>query len=153
MKSPFRWLLFFSHPADYTPVCTTELGTLIKMIPEFEKRNAKIITLSCDDVDSHNGWSKVCWIHICSQVYLYIISCQLSTAISYHVCMYVDTSPLTTFTYHSVYWAVIVDCLFVLGCLCPSWKCRRFSPIPYHCRQKPRVSSFSWNDRPHGKGQ
>ena len=54
------WVLFFSHPADYTPVCTTELGTLIKMMPEFEKRNAKLITLSCDDVESHHGWSKVC---------------------------------------------------------------------------------------------
>lgn len=54
-----RWLLFFSHPADYTPVCTTELGTLLKMIPEFEKRNAKIIAISCDDVASHHGWSKV----------------------------------------------------------------------------------------------
>jgi len=52
------WVLFFSHPADYTPVCTTELGTLIKMMPEFEKRNAKLITLSCDDVESHHGWSK-----------------------------------------------------------------------------------------------
>lgn len=52
------WVLFFSHPADFTPVCTTELGMLIKMLPEFEKRNAKLITLSCDDLDSHNGWSQ-----------------------------------------------------------------------------------------------
>lgn len=52
------WVLFFSHPADYTPVCTTELGALINMMPEFEKRNAKVITISCDDVDSHHGWSK-----------------------------------------------------------------------------------------------
>lgn len=52
------WLLFFSHPADFTPVCTTELGTLIKLLPEFEKRKAKVIALSCDDVASHNAWSK-----------------------------------------------------------------------------------------------
>lgn len=53
-----KWLLFFSHPADYTPVCTTELGALVKLMTEFEQRNAKVITLSCDDVDSHHGWSK-----------------------------------------------------------------------------------------------
>ncbi|XP_067939284.1 peroxiredoxin-6-like [Watersipora subatra] len=53
-----KWLVFCSHPADYTPVCTTELGALIALIPEFEKRNVKIIALSCDGVDSHHGWIK-----------------------------------------------------------------------------------------------
>ena len=47
-----------SHPADYTPVCTTELGLVQKMIPEFKKRGFKLIALSCDNSDSHRGWSE-----------------------------------------------------------------------------------------------
>lgn len=46
----------FSHPADYTPVCTTELGRVAVLAPEFKKRGVKMIALSCDDVDSHKGW-------------------------------------------------------------------------------------------------
>ena len=54
----FRWGVLFSHPADYTPVCTTELGVVAKLVPEFEKRNVKVIAISCDPVESHRGWIK-----------------------------------------------------------------------------------------------
>lgn len=52
------WAIFFSHPADYTPVCTTELGRVEQLVPEFKKRGFKLIALSCDTTESHHGWIK-----------------------------------------------------------------------------------------------
>ncbi|XP_067846823.1 peroxiredoxin-6 isoform X2 [Heptranchias perlo] len=52
------WGILFSHPADYTPVCTTELGRAAKMAPEFQKRKVKMIALSIDSVQDHHGWSQ-----------------------------------------------------------------------------------------------
>ena len=56
------WAILFSHPRDFTPVCTTELGQVVQKEAEFKKRGVKLIALSCDSVEDHKAWSKV---HTC----------------------------------------------------------------------------------------
>ncbi len=58
--SSISWGVLFSHPRDFTPVCTTELGRAAQLSPEFIKRNVKLIALSIDSLEEHHGWSKVC---------------------------------------------------------------------------------------------
>lgn len=53
-----KWVVLFSHPADYTPVCTTELGRTAQLKSEFEKRNTVVLAVSVDPIDSHHGWVK-----------------------------------------------------------------------------------------------
>lgn len=52
------WVVLYSHPSDYTPVCTTELGKTASLKHEFDKRNVKVLALSVDDVEDHHGWVK-----------------------------------------------------------------------------------------------
>lgn len=59
----FSWGILFSHPRDFTPVCTTELARAAKLSGEFKKRDVKMIALSVDSVEDHCSWSKVTHMH------------------------------------------------------------------------------------------
>ena len=56
LRLPCRWVMLFSHPADFTPVCTTELGRIAVYFPEFQKRGVKLLAHSCDKLKSHKDW-------------------------------------------------------------------------------------------------
>lgn len=66
---PCRWGILFSHPRDFTPVCTTELACAARLTDEFKKRGVKMIALSIDSVEDHKNWSKV-WVYIYIIVFL-----------------------------------------------------------------------------------
>lgn len=69
----FRWVVLFSHPADFTPVCTTELGRMAVHDHEFKKRGVKIIGHSCDKLQSHVDWVNVSIL--CAGFTLYVQTC------------------------------------------------------------------------------
>lgn len=80
------WAVLFSHPKDFTPVCTTELGYMAKIQPEFEKRNTKIIGLSIDPLDDHVAWLKdVEEVGSCTVNYPVIADTDLSIAKLYNM--------------------------------------------------------------------
>jgi alkyl hydroperoxide reductase subunit AhpC len=64
-----RWGILFSHPKDFTPVCTTELSRLAKLTPEFQKRGVKVLALSCDSVETHHEWIKVKYDQYLNQIF------------------------------------------------------------------------------------
>lgn len=105
------WVVFFSHPEDYTPVCTTELGAMAQLEPEFKKRNVKLIGLSANTLDSHDGWVKdINELSKASVNFPIIADKQRKIALLYDMLDYQDTTNVDekgiAFTIRSVF---IVD--------------------------------------------
>ena len=102
------WCVFFSHPEDYTPVCTTELGAFAKLQPEFAKRGVKMIGLSANTIDSHNGWIKdINEISSCDLQFPIIGDKERKIAYAYDMIDYQDTTNVDSkgiaFTIRSVF--------------------------------------------------
>jgi len=102
------WVILFSHPEDYTPVCTTELGAFAKLEPEFKKRGVKLIGLSANTIDSHNGWIKdINEISKCSLTFPIIADKERKIAYLYDMLDYQDTTNVDSkgiaFTIRSVF--------------------------------------------------
>ncbi len=105
-----KWVVFFSHPKDFTPVCTTELGHMAKIQSEFTERNCKLIGLSVDDVDSHLEWTKdIEEINSVTVSYPIIADTNLSIAKLYNMLpadekgSYKDRTPANNATVRSVF--------------------------------------------------
>jgi alkyl hydroperoxide reductase subunit AhpC len=95
------WGVLFSHPKDFTPVCTTELGEVSRLRPEWEKRNVKVIGLSVDPVASHNGWDKDIEETQGYAVYFPMIADDDGTVSKLYGMIHPETDP--TITVRSVY--------------------------------------------------
>jgi len=103
-----NWVIFFSHPEDYTPVCTTELGAFAKLEPEFAKRGVKLIGLSANTVESHGGWIKdINEISSCNLKFPIIGDKERKIAYEYDMLDYQDTTNVDSkgiaFTIRSVF--------------------------------------------------
>jgi len=103
-----KWTVFFSHPEDYTPVCTTELGAFAKLQPEFAKRGVQLIGLSANTVDSHQGWIKdIDEVNSCTLTFPIIGDKSRKIAYAYDMIDHQDTTNVDSkgiaFTIRSVF--------------------------------------------------
>ncbi|KAJ2954542.1 hypothetical protein O0L34_g2826 [Tuta absoluta] len=124
------WGILFSHPSDFTPVCTTELARIITLYPEFEKRNIKVIGLSCDSIDSHVDWCKDIKSYAGineDEKFPYPIIEDLNRAIAMKLGM-VDKDEVD-----QVGMPLTARCVFIID---PSKKYPPFHSIPSHYRKK-----------------
>ena len=95
------WGILFSHPKDFTPVCTTELGAVAKISPEFKKRNVKVIAISVDPIESHKGWvSDINETQKCTMNYPIIADPEKKIATLYEM---IHPNALDNMTVRSVY--------------------------------------------------
>ena len=121
------WGILFSHPADYTPVCTTELGAAAKAAAEFAKRSVKMIGLSCDDAASHKGWIKdINEVNGCSVEFPIIADADRKVARLYGMLGYQDDLPAD----QQPKVPLTVRCVYVID---PSKKIRLVLVYPASC--------------------